>query len=165
VLKWKLRPISGQRVTFAEIGKDVRNVITKTSAGSGTVKFRPADGPAGVRRIVALVEQNGRPRVDLEAGSYRAPGPLRPGRPTRARIVRRGSSLVVSWQPHPAGFLHVVYLSRTDGQRLVLLAPMRRKSVLVRGVPKTVGASARIFGVTTLNARGPAAQASIKRKG
>ena len=45
VLSWNMRRIPGQRVTFAEIGKDVRNAITTTKAVRGSVRFRPADGP------------------------------------------------------------------------------------------------------------------------
>src|SRR5439155_6331627 len=81
VLSWKLRRINGQRVTFAEIGKGVRNAIVTGATRSGAVHFRPADGPAGTRRIVALVEQNGLPRTSLTVASYRAPGILKPGKP------------------------------------------------------------------------------------
>src|SRR5207248_4432619 len=41
-LSWKLRPIRGQRVTFAEVGKDVRSAITTTSTKAGKVHFHPA---------------------------------------------------------------------------------------------------------------------------
>jgi hypothetical protein len=164
VLRWRLRPIPGQRVTFAEVGTDVRKAITATTRGSGTFRFHPADGPAGVRRIVALVEQNGRPRVDIDAGSYRAPGPLRPGRPIQLRIVRRGTSLVVSWRSRLAGFGHALHFSLTDNRRGLLMAPARRNSLTLKGVPRAVGAKVEVYEITKLNAKGPAAKGSIKPK-
>ena len=62
----------------------MRNVIATTSAATGQANFRPAEGHAGKRKIVALVEQNGSPRTSLPAGSYRAPGRIHPARPQRA---------------------------------------------------------------------------------
>lgn len=75
MLHWRLRPIEGQKVQFVEEGKGVNNVIATSSAATGQKSFKPAEGPAGKRKIVAMVEQNGFPRTNLTVGSYRAPGP------------------------------------------------------------------------------------------
>ena len=79
-LSWRLRPIPGQKVQFAEYGTDVRHLITTTAKASGRVRFTPQTGPAGRRRIVAIVEQYGLPRATLTLASFRAPGPPRPAR-------------------------------------------------------------------------------------
>ncbi len=162
VLRWKLRRIAGQRVTFAEIGKDVRNAIVTNTTSGGSVRFRPADGPVGKRTIVALVEQNGLPRTTLTVGSYRAPGMAKPGRPRALRIRRSGARLVVSWRPRPAGFRHAVYLELSDGRRLVRVVGAKRRSVMVKAATN-VAAKVKVFGLTAGNGKGPAARASIKR--
>ncbi len=55
---WVLRQ-AGQRVTFEERGPAGARVLASTRGGTGSVRFRPAKGPAGLRRIVARVELNG----------------------------------------------------------------------------------------------------------
>jgi hypothetical protein len=162
VLSWRLRRIEGQRVTFAETGRDVKRAIASTGSARGSVRFRPADGPAGRRSIVALVEQAGLPRTNLTAGSYRAPGPPRPGKPRALRLVRRGSRLVVSWRPNPSGFRHAVYVQLGDGRRLVRFAGAGRRSLTVKGVGRRTRATVKVFGITAGNRKGRAARASIR---
>lgn len=164
VLTWRLRRIEGQRVTFAEVGRDVRNAIASTSAARGSVRFRPADGPAGKRSIVALVEQDGQPRTTLTVGSYRAPGPLKPGRPRSLRIRRRGSRLVVTWRPNPGGFRHALYFQLGDGRRLVRVVSAKSRSYTLKGVSSKVGAKVKVMGLSRVDAKGPSASASIKRR-
>jgi hypothetical protein len=164
VLSWRVRRIRGQRVTFAEVGRDVRNAIVSTTAARGSVRFRPADGPAGRRSIVALVEQDGQPRTTLTAGSYRAPGPLKPGKPRGLRMRRSGSRLVVSWRPSPPGFRHALYFQLGDGRRLVRIAAARARSYTLKGVPRSVGAKVKVLGLTRVDAKGPSASASIRRR-
>ena len=163
-LEWQLRPIPGQRVKFVEFGRDVRNVIRTTSSPRGRITFRPADGPGGRRKIMALVEQNGLPRKTLTAGSYIAPPRPRPGRPRKARIVRRGSRLVVSWRAPVPGFRHAVAVDVSDGRSIVLIARAGAKSVTVPDVPQGYGAKATVMGITKVNARGPAARARLVAK-
>lgn len=162
VLSWKVRRLSGQRVTFAEIGKDVRNAITTTNAVRGSARFKPADGPAGRRRIVALVEQNGLPRTTLTAGSYRAPGTLRPGRPRALKAQRKRSRLVVSWRPRPSGFRHAVYFRLSDGRRLVRVVGAKRRRVVLKSVARRVTARIKVLGLGHANGKGPAAHVSVK---
>jgi hypothetical protein len=164
VLSWKLRPIKGQRVTFAEEGKDVRNAITSTTSKRGSVRFRPADGPAGKRAIVAMVEQDGQPRVNLTVGSYRAPGPPKPGKPRGLKLTRKGTRLTVSWRPNPSGFRHAVYLVLGDGRKLVNVVDAKRRSFTLKGVSSKVGAKVRVLGLTPANGKGPAAATKIKGK-
>jgi hypothetical protein len=163
VLSWKVRRIPGQRVTFAEIGKDVRNAITSTKTGRGSVHFKPADGPRGSRRLVALVEQHGLPRSTLTAGSYRAPGTLRPGRPRALKAQRKRTRIVVSWRPRPSGFRHAVYFRLSDGRRLVKVVGAKRRRVVLRGVPRRVSARIKVLGLGHANGKGPVARVAVKR--
>ena len=151
-VSWRIKPLAGQRVRFAEIGKDVRNVIATARGRTGTARFRPADGPAGTRRIVALVEQNGGPRTTLDVASYRAPGMPRPHRVRALKITRRGSRLTVRWRAHDGrAFRHAVYLKVSDGRRLLRVLPAKRRSVVVRGIPRQSKVTATVTGLTAAN--------------
>src|SRR3954453_5909032 len=149
---------------LAEIGKNIRNALVRGKTRSGAVHFRPATGPAGTRRIVALVEQDGMPRTTLTVGSYSAPGPHKRGKPRSLKVKRSGTRLVVSWRPHPAGFRHAVYLRLSDGRRLLQVLAARKRSLTVSGVGDKVGAKVMVRGLTAANGKGPVAQASIKAK-
>ncbi len=162
VLSWNARDIAGQRITFAEVGKDVRNAITTTKTARGSVRFRPADGPAGRRKIIAMVQQDGRPRTNLTAGSYRAPGMLKPGKPRNLTVKRSRSRLVVSWRPKPRGFKHAVRFSLSDGRRIVRIVGAKRHTYTLKGVPRRARAKVTVMGLTRLNSKGPAARASVK---
>jgi hypothetical protein len=164
-VSWRIKPLDGQRVRFAEIGKDVRNVIATAKGRRGTARFRPADGPAGRRRIVALVEQDGHPRTTLNVASYRAPGTLKPGRPRQLRVKRRGSRVTVSWRARPRGrFRQAVYLRIGDGRRLLRIVPAKRRSVTVRGISRKLAVKVVVSGLSAANAKGPAARVTSGRR-
>jgi hypothetical protein len=74
-LSWKTKGSAGQVVTFVEEADDVAHVITRTDDAKGTLEFTPADGPAGTRTIVAIVEQGGIPRARMTVAQYQAPDP------------------------------------------------------------------------------------------
>jgi len=157
-----LRRIPGQRVTFAESGRDVRNAIFSTSAGKGLRRFRPGDGPAGRRRIIAMIQQSGVPRTTLTAGSYRAPGMPKPRKPRKLKLQRRGSGLVVTWVPNPARFRHALYFRLSDGRRRVAVTRAGRSRFTLKRFPRKVAARVSVMGLTAANGKGPAARASIK---
>jgi hypothetical protein len=160
-LTWRLRRIDGQRVRFVEVGRGVHSVITSTRARRGHVRFRPADGRAGKRQIVALVEQDGAPRTTLKVGSYRAPAAPRPARPKRVHIARRGSAIRVNWRAPRPGFRHAVRLSIDDGRQFVRIAPAGSRSIKVGGVDPGYGVTAKVIGLTSANGRGPVGHAAI----
>jgi hypothetical protein len=160
-LSWTLRPIAGQRVRFIETGRDVHNQITVTRAARGRVRFTPAPGPAGKRGVVAYVEQNGLARKRITVASYRAPNTLRPSRPRGARIVRRGSNIVVSWRAPVAGFRHAVAFRLGDGRELAAVVPAGKRSVTIPGLARGYGATASIMGLTHANGKGPAVKVKL----
>ncbi|MDP8909761.1 MAG: hypothetical protein M3N47_11770 [Chloroflexota bacterium] len=107
-LMYDVTRIPGQRVDFVEVGGSVTRRIatqrTSTRAGSvstisRSVRFSPAEGRAGRRRIVAFVSQNGVPRRVISLRSFRAPGPSLPGKPRRVRLRHRGPRLLIAWKP------------------------------------------------------------------
>jgi hypothetical protein len=102
VLQYKARVIPGQRIRFAERlpGKDgvpgAAQIIGETTAGTGTLRFTSATGPAGKRTIEATVLQDDQPRGLLKVATYTAPGPFKPAAP-KLRLRRKGSQLIVTW--------------------------------------------------------------------
>jgi hypothetical protein len=162
VLTWHLKPIKGQVVRFAEIGKDARHVITTTSRASGRIRFRPGAGSAGVRRIEAIVEQDKRPRTTLTVASYVAPGMVKPGRVKGLRLTRTGTRITVSWRPSRDGFRHAVYLVLTDKRSLIAYAAANAHSVPFRAIGAKVGATATVTGLTKGNSMGRPVRAAIK---
>jgi len=148
-------------VRFVEAGRGVHSLIASTHKRRGHVRFQPADGRAGRREIVALVEQDGAPRATLQAGSYRAPAAPRPARPKHVRITRHGSRVRVSWRAPRPGFRHAVHLAIDDGRQLVRIARAGSHSVKVGGVDPGYGVAAKVIGLTSANGRGPTARTSI----
>ena len=161
-LHWRLRALAGQRVRLIEVGKDMHKVVASTSAARGQVRFRPADGPAGRRAIVALVEQNKLLRKAIAAGSYVAPARQRPTRPRKLRVARRGSRLVASCgRRGPASVTPFTSSSRTGASSCASPeAPAR--SVTLSGVAPRYGATVTVAGLTNANGRGPSARASSR---
>jgi hypothetical protein len=142
-------------VTFVEEAAGVDQVITRTADARGTVEFTPADGPAGARSIVAIVEQGGLPRLRTTVAQYEAPDPdadLPNEPPARKRLGELRRS-VVSAQ-----------LEKSLQQRLVGSLRAARRA-LKPPTPDTATACARVsdFTVAVAQAAGagiPAAQAA-----
>jgi hypothetical protein len=159
-LSWKLRPIPGQKVQFAEYGTNVRHLIVTTTKASGKVRFTPEQGPAG-RRIVAIVDQNGRPRTTLNVGSFKASAPVGPGKVTHLKLTRRGTSLVVSWKAPKPAFSHAVYADLSDGRELLMIAAPKASSVTFTGVTAATGATIRVTGLTASGGKGSTVTAKL----
>jgi len=70
---------------------------------------------------------------------------------------------VISWKPHPRGFRHAVYVRLGNGKALLRVVAASKRSVTVKGVPRSVGAKVKVVGLTNANGKGPVATASIKR--
>jgi hypothetical protein len=64
----------------------------------GRLRFTPADGLAGTRRIYAVVTDNGIPVEERVVGTYRAAAERRPPQPRNLRLRRRGSTVIVTWR-------------------------------------------------------------------
>jgi len=161
-LSWHLRPISGQKVEFAEYGNDVRHLITTTTKATGSVRFTPQAGPAGVRKIVAIVDQDGLPRTTIDVASFRASGPPQPTRVSDLKLTRRKKSLRVSWKAPKQPFRHAVYADLSDGRHLLVILGPKSKSTTFANVPASVGATVRVTGLTAAGGKGPTAVAHLR---
>jgi hypothetical protein len=161
-LTWHVRKIADQKVQFAEYGNDVRHLIASTSASTGKVRFAPQAGPAGRRTIVAIVSQYGLPRTTIKVTSFRASGPPKPGKVTKLKLARKGSTVVVTWKAPKSVFRHAVYVVTTDGRKLVLIVRAGVSKATFAGITKKVGATVRVSGLTVAGGKGPTVTARLR---
>ncbi|MEX2105798.1 MAG: hypothetical protein WD810_02760 [Solirubrobacterales bacterium] len=157
---------AGQRITFAEEAKRVYREIGSTGKSRGTLSFRPASGPGGKRRIVAIVEQDGVPYEKLTVARYAAPATPRPARPRRVVVRRRGGRLIVGWSRvrGVSGYEVRVSLPR-DGRRLLFFPSPRKRGVRVSGVERSDLARVTVAAIGRDLRTGRAAKATVKPAG
>ena len=150
-------------MTFEEDSHQTAAVLATATGGSGTKRFAPAEGAAGRRNIVAIVEQNGLPRKTIVVAHYQASAPPAPPKPRRVTLRRRGTSLVITWTPVALAARYAVRVSVSDGRRLILLQPGRRATV--PGVSADESATVSVRGLTKTGRQGPAAGATLAKTG
>lgn len=96
-LDYDVAAAPGQLVRFVEKRDGLIKEIARTNGGKASKRFTPAFGPAGKRDIVAIVEQDGRVRKELQLGSYVAPAPAKPGKVKTITVKRKGHTVSVTW--------------------------------------------------------------------
>ena len=161
-LRYRVTPLAGQRVWFAVHGRAAAGRIGDARGRSGTLRFRPADGPGGTRRIVAVVEQGGMPRTELNVARYVAPPPRRLAAPGRLRARRSGTRLVVTWRPSTGAARYLVRVRLSDGRRLLLPATRGRRRVTVPGLTRASTARISVVAVKTDGQEGRTARAALR---
>jgi hypothetical protein len=134
-LHYRIRRIPGQAVRFVESGRRAFGAIGRARGARGTLHFAPADGPAGIRSVIALVDENGIPRARIIVAHYRAPRPMKPATPTGLTLTRRGTSLLVSWHRVAGATRYTVYARISDGPRILRLLTATR--LRITAVAKT----------------------------
>ena len=165
ILSYKVTPLPGQKVTFAEHGRGAARPIGGTARnGRGTLRFTPADGPGGRRKIVALVSSYGKPRTQLTVATYLAPAPPKPARIKRLKARRVGQTLAVTWRKAGHARRYEVRATLSDGRRLFArqkgtqftipaVAPGTRATLIVRGL-KADGTRGKPSTVKVINRSG-----------
>jgi hypothetical protein len=132
-LRYRIRKAEGRTVTFFEQFHGSADQIGKASGSRGTLRFTPGDGPAGRRRIVALISRNGLPEKRLVVTSYRARGPKRLSVPRRLSIRRSGSGAVVSFRKVRGARAYTVKVQVSDGRSFKTLIRKRRLRIPALG--------------------------------
>jgi hypothetical protein len=137
-LRFRLPRVAGQRITFAEEGKRVYATIGSTAKARGALSFRPAPGPGGRRRIVAIVEQDGVPYEKVTVARYKAPPTPRLRSSRQVEAKRRGRKLAIGWArvKGARGYQVRVDLPR-DGRRLLFFPAPKKNGLRVRGVERS----------------------------
>ncbi len=163
-LRYSIKRQPGMVVRFVEQSGGVARILGSAQKARGTLRFTPADGPAGQRRIVAVVEQDGLPRESVEVDRYRAPGPFRPAAPRRLRAVRRGSRLKLTWRAVPRAEEYVVRVRVSDGRRLLGFVPRKRRSFVVREFRREDRARVTVRGRTASLREGRPAKKRVSKE-
>ncbi len=107
-LHYRLAPLPRQVVTFSESGPQTHSVLGTATAPTGTLRFTPAPGKGGRRKIVALVTQNGMPRKQLTVATYTAPAPPTLAAPAALTAKLRSGVVTLRWHPVPGAFRYVI---------------------------------------------------------
>jgi hypothetical protein len=116
----------GMRVEFVERGSGVDRLIGTTTKSNGTITFKPAPGPGGIRQIIAMANERDMPIAlrpgspdggHLTVASYRAPGPRRLGRVHGLIAYRVHNRLTVSFDKAPGAKRYAVLVSLASGLR------------------------------------------------
>jgi hypothetical protein len=118
-LRYTVKPIPGQTVRLRELGPNVSAPIGVLRGRSGTLRFKPAFGRGGVRRIVADVLQNDAARTSLTVARYRAPAPRVLAAPRRVSARLHGDRLSISWPRVRGATSYVASVWTTDGRELM----------------------------------------------
>ena len=99
-LRYSLRAIPGQQVTFVEREKAHGFRALGSAHGSrGTILFTPSSALGHRREVIAWVSQGSQPREDVTLAHYTAPPPLPLPAPRGLTAKRHGATVTVRWRP------------------------------------------------------------------
>jgi hypothetical protein len=125
-LRYTVKRIPGQVVRFREVAGDVAKALGTARGARGSITFTPAFGKGGTRKIVALVEQRGNPRTQLDVARFTAPAPRTLAAPKRVTLRRKGERLTVTWKPVTGAVRYVTEVATGDGRSLMFETKARR---------------------------------------
>lgn len=157
-LSYRVSGQAGLTVTFVEVAKGGDHVLGVAKGAKGTLRFTPGDGPGGRRAIVAVIAVDGVGYERRTLASYRAPGPIRPGRPGRPHITRHGTNVTVSFRRARGAKLSAVRLHASDGTDRMVAAP--KGKAVFRQVHRGTHLRATVRGVGPSGRQGPSSVAS-----
>ena len=172
-LGYGFAPQPGQKITFVERGPKTAHVLGVAKAGRcravvkaertvvcGRLTFAPARGGAGRRAIVAVVEQDGRPRAELKVASYVAPKDRVLGAPRLLRARRSGAGVLVRWQAVAGAATYNAVVTTSDGRRLTF-SPSK-PAIRVPGAGRDTTVRIAVRALRTDNSLGRTARVRVK---
>ena len=150
----------GQQVTFYEDGLNVSHALGSSSGGSGTLRFTPAPGPRGVRRIVARATVDGSPIKDQTIARFSYAGTPKMTRPAHVRAVRKGRILTVRWDAAAGAAHYGVVVTRGGGSQQRYVVSARRRVLRIRQFSLTEGGKVSVSAQSPLGDWGPAGRST-----
>jgi hypothetical protein len=161
LLRYVIRNVpAGTAVDFVEKGNGGGKLLGRAHGARGSLRFTPSDARSGVRTIVAqLTAADRTPGPTLTVTSYRS-SPPKPGRPSRPRVRRVGSTLRVTFRPAANAKEQIVSVRLSDGRKQLFVLRRRAGQVTIVGVRRGVHAVAIVVrGLSNTGLLGPAATA------
>ena len=159
-LRYTLKPIPGQRVTFTDEGAPTSRTLGTVSRASGTLRV-PVTPGGGRRRIVATVTQDGNVRDVIAVASFQAPK-LKPlAAPGKLRVIRSGSSVKLTWRRVPSAASYQVIARMSDGRKRLL--PTRGTSLKLGGVAKTETGAFEVLAVSADGRQGKPTRGALAK--
>jgi PKD domain len=160
-LAYSVKPLPGQVVRFVERGPQTAHVLGTARAANGRLPFRIADGPAGKRTVVAVVENEGTVREEITVARFRAPRPAVPAKPRRLHVKRTRGGLTLRWKRVPDVNRYVIGVDVSDGRRLAVTS--RKPSMRIPQIPAEASARIRVAGLTATNTTGKRATVRVAK--
>lgn len=136
----------GAKVQFIEQsdGGGFLQDLGTVSGGKGTLRFTPAAGPAGKRKIAAYREVDGIPARAVVVATYTVAPPKPLPAPSKVTVRRKGTSLVVTWAKVAGADRYAVLLKLKGGEQRQLSAKAGQRSLTIKDVPAYRSATARV---------------------
>jgi hypothetical protein len=160
-LSYQVNQIPGQRITFAEAG-DTGATIGTASRKRGKIRFRPALGTVGgKRRVVAVVNQDGRVRTMLDVATYKVPAPRAPAKPRKLRLRRAAGKVQVSWARARLAREYLVHARLSDGRTLVRETRSRRFTA--SGLTRTTTGTLLVYAIGSDGRESKPARGVVRR--
>jgi Tol biopolymer transport system component len=163
-LRYAITPQPGQKVTFAEIGSKVHRVIGRPRGSKGTLRFTPAAGRGGRRKIVALVTTDGRPRASLTVATYTAPAPAKLTAPARLKGTLAGGKVKLTWRAVAGAREYLIAGKNANGGPLQAHATGKQHAATVTDVLPITGATLTVRAIDRTGHLGRAAKVVVKAK-
>jgi hypothetical protein len=157
-LKYHVPGRRGLAVTFIEQGSGVYHVIGSARGAHGSLRFTPADAPAGRRVVYAILAEDGLPFQRLAVTRYTAPGPVIPGRVHRLRVSRHGKTFRVHFGRAANASRYLVRISASDGRHLLRIA-RGPGTISLSALGYRDGVLVMVRGVSHAGRQGPAVHA------
>lgn len=155
-IRYRIKPIDGQSVTFTETGDDAFRELGTAEGASGTIEFTPLEGADRTRKIHAIVTQGGMIRDRIEVADFTAPKPALPAAPRRAIAKRAGRVALVRWTAVPGITRYLVIARTSDGRARAFSTKGTRLKV-------PVGASWGRFEVRSMEATSRLSRKTVAR--
>ncbi|MBV9944567.1 MAG: hypothetical protein JO262_20755 [Solirubrobacterales bacterium] len=128
----------------------------------GEIRFTPAPGPGGTRRIYAITTENGEITEDRLVATYMAPREPEPSRVPKLSVQRVGSNVTISWGASQAPVAaarpmdYDIDVNISDGRRLLDVARGFTHHVTIPNVDAGLGVTVRVAGVRDDDTQGAA---------
>ena len=160
LLRYRIRNGEGQSVRFVEQGPRTHNQLGVARAGAGSIRFTPAPGGAGRRRILAYVEHDGVTVERIDVTRYAAPADAKTGKPRRLRVRRRKDAVLLRWRRVRGADGYAVVMQLSNRKRIFRV--VKRPRLTMRGFHRLARGRVSVRSLTTGGPSSRPATARIK---